>query len=280
MIHPLRIHYDKLLLAVVITALGCTIGWVHRQQFRLRSLHAEPASPNHPMVAYVPALRKASVASASVWPKPGSQSRGEGWLYEVFTPPVIHYAAATRAFALAPTEPEQGIADKGSIPWELLAVKPEAYRLQLAGYFGAADEYLVAFTSPRSAETILARPGHRFSDLKLTFKSFEVSKVLVAEAEFGPVHEVAALAVLLDEQSGREVVLDSRKQRLADGAVAVFHRLDDRDGRRELPTGRWRCFTDRMKGRGDVSCAKGIPLPRPIRSVASNGSGLSRPRWS
>jgi hypothetical protein len=43
--------------------------------------------------------------------------------------------------------------------------------------------------------------------------------------------------VLLDEQSGREVVLDSRKQRLADGAVAVFHRPDEREGRRELREG-------------------------------------------
>jgi hypothetical protein len=237
MIHPLRMHYDKLLLAVAITGLGCNIGWVHRQQAGLRSLRAEAANPSIPMALYVPALQKAPAASASVWTKPRSQSRGEGWRYEVFTPPVIHYLASTRVFALAPTEPARGAADPGLSAWGLLAVKREPYRLQLAGYFGAPDDYLVAFASPRSAEIFLARAGHRFANLELTFKSFEVRKMLVTEAEFGPVHEVAALAVLLDEQSGREVVLDSRKQRFADGAIAVFQQPDDTERRRELREG-------------------------------------------
>jgi hypothetical protein len=237
MIHPLRTHYDKLLLAAAIVALGISIGWVHRQRSGLRSVGIESVGSNSAMVAYKPALQKATMTSAPAWTMPRPQSRGEGWLYEVFTPPLIHYVAATRAFALAPTEPARGIAGDRSPACRLLAVKPEAYRLQLAGYFGAPDDYLAVFTTPRSTGTILARPGHRFADLELTFGNFEVRKVLVAEAEFGPVYEVAALAMLLDEQSGREVVLDSRKQRLADRAVAVFQLPDEADGRRELREG-------------------------------------------
>ncbi|HEY8993057.1 MAG TPA: hypothetical protein VIM71_00100, partial [Lacunisphaera sp.] len=85
---------------------------------------------------------------------------------------------------------------------------------------GAPDDYLVAFRSPLVADTLLARVGHRFIDLELTFRSFEVRKVLVAETESGPVYEVAALATLLDERSNREVVLDGRTRQPADALRA------------------------------------------------------------
>lgn len=247
MIHPLRMHYDKLLLAIAIAALGWTLDWVRRQQTVSRLVRAEAANLRPPAAAYVPESRKPAAVTMSSWSKPRTQSQGEGWLYEVFTPPVIHYNAADRAFALTPTGPVIESSDAKSSAWELLAVKPDAFRLQLAGYFGTPGDYLVAFLSPKSADTHLVREGHRFAGLELIFRSFEVRNVLVEENESGPVHEVAALAVLFDERSNREVILDSRLWRFADSPVAVLRQPNSEAGPRELREGD--AFAE-----GDVLC--------------------------
>jgi len=220
-IHPLRTHYDKLLLALAIVILGCSLDWVRRQQPAARLVRNEAGSPNPPLGNFVPIAPKPPAASAPAWSEPVAESRGAGWRYEVFTPPVMHYSAATRSFALTSRQENGAGEDETKSPAPVLSPqRPEDFRLQLAGYFGAPNDYIVAFRSPLMADTLLARVGHRFIDLELTFRSFDVRKVLVAETESGPVYEVAALATLFDERSNREVVLDSRTRQPADTLLA------------------------------------------------------------
>lgn len=122
-----------------------------------------------------------------------------------------------------PERPPQAETEETPRPdMELLGVKFEAYPLQLVAYFGEPGDYLAAFVRPGRPETILARNGHRFAELGLVLRSFEVRKIEVARDEAGPIYEVAGRAVVQEEVSGQEVLLDSRVRRLADKPRALL----------------------------------------------------------
>ena len=103
--------------------------------------------------------------------------------------------------------------------------------MQLVGYFGAPGDYLAAFESPNLPETLLARAGHRFDGLGLTLKSFDVKKVLVQHDDPWPVYDVAALAVLRDDKTGADIVLDSRARKFTDTPLAVVQLVSGGDGK-------------------------------------------------
>lgn len=215
----IKANYDKLLLAFVAAVLAVSSAWMWQHRVDVARLRAQPTAADLAGAAYepVPGLRLPDVKPAA-WPKAPAQSHGSGWLYEVFTPPVIYYNALAKSFTVTPPS---HLADGGpAFGLELLDVQLEPYRLQLAGYFGEPGDYLAAFTSPNLPETMLARSGRRFEQLGLTLRSFEVKKVVVAHTDAWPVYDVAALAVLLDEKTGEEVVLDSRARKLTDTPFA------------------------------------------------------------
>lgn len=220
--HPLRTHYDKLLLGLSILVLGASLDWVRRQQAGMRQVRSQVANPALAGGRYEPEQRPELRSTRPVWSEPGAQSAGEGWLYEVFTPPAIFYDPASRSFTVSPGVQSDGGDDGSEFAVSLLEVKQEPYRLQLAGYFGKPDDYLVAFVSASSADPHLVRVGHRFADLELTLKHFSIRKVLVATDESGPVYEAAAQAVLHDEREDRDVLLDSRERRFTDTPLAVL----------------------------------------------------------
>jgi len=262
--------YDKALLALMLGAVTVSLIWVWQQKAAVRQLRSEAIAPALAGPAYVASPSNLPAPAPTVWPKAPAQSQGSGWLYEVFTPPVIYYNTAARSFAVTPPQypTEQGGVVFGL---ELLAVKLEPYRLQLLGYFGAPGDYLAAFVSPQSPETLLARAGRRFDQLGLTLKSFDVRKVTVESGEPGPVYDVAALAVLQDEQTGAEVVLDSRTRKLTDILLAVF-RLPGAPGKsRELHEG------DTFADEGATYRIERIQLDPPEVVVARTATGLPVP---
>jgi hypothetical protein len=208
--HPLRMHYDKLLLAVAFVALLGSLDWVRRQHTGSRLLDTGKGNSGFYGTAVAQAERKETAAIVPVWPVPQAQRQGDSWIYDVFTPPLVQYNSAKRAFVLVPTELRAGVPDAKVVSSEPLPEESAAFRLQLMGYIGSPDDCLVVFQSPQSAHTLMVRVGHRFADLDLTLKAFTVRKVLVRETESGPVYEAAALATLFDERSRQEVVLDSR----------------------------------------------------------------------
>ncbi len=233
MIQLIKSIYDKLVLALAVAAVGLSVGWCWRQRASTRHLLSEPATPVLIGPTYTVTGWRLAEATLSAWPKAPSQSQGSGWLYEVFTPPVIYYNTVARSFAVSPPHFR---AEPGGVVFglELLAVKLEPYRLQLVGYVGAPGDYLAAFVSTSFSETLLAREGRHFAQLGLTLKSFDVRKVTVENSEPGPVYDVAALAVLQDEKTGVEVVLDNRVRKLTDTPLAVFKLRGAADKSREL----------------------------------------------
>lgn len=228
--------YERIVLAMALVAAVASVVWFWRQQAVIRILHREPIRPVLSGPAYAASQWPLPQAPGALWSKPPAQSRGSDWLYEVFTPPAITYNRVTQSFAIASSRPHsKPVAAEHGL--QLQSVKLEPYRLQLVGYFGEPGDHQAVFTSPRTQETILARPGHRFEPLGLTLKSFDVRKVAVERGEPGPMYEVAAVAVLQDEIIDAEVVLDSRTRKLTDTPLAVFNRPGATDGPRELHEG-------------------------------------------
>lgn len=219
----LKINYDKLLFGLGVALLAVSAGWMGSHQIDLLRLRQQPVEARLNGGVYAPSGLELPAPPTAVWPKPAAQSHGSGWLYEVFTPPVIYYNTLAKSFAVTPP---LNLADGGTpFELELLEVKLEPYRLQLAGYFGEPGDYLAAFVSPEVPETLLARKGRHFDRLGLTLKSFEVKKVVVAHTDPWPVYDVAALAVLRDEKTGEEVVLDSRSRKLTTTPLAVLRSM-------------------------------------------------------
>lgn len=218
--HLLKASYDKLLLGLAVAVLAASCLWSWQQQRKVRRLRPTPVLSRLTGAPYEPTNWSLPETKTAAWLEASAPSRGEGWVYELFTPPVIYYNALTRSFMVTPSRPPNGNPQHSGIG--LLAVKPEQFRLQLAGYFGGAGDYLVVFTCPNQPETLFARAGHKFKSLGLTFKGFEVKKVLVEHGDSWPVYDIAALAVLADDRTGGEVVLDSRTRKFTGAPLAVL----------------------------------------------------------
>ena len=220
MILLLKTHYDKLLLALTMALVTLSISWVWRQQPPRHALRALPVTGQPMGSRYEPVSVRRPEMSPAVWAKPATQSDGNGWLYEIFTPPVIYYNPQDASFTVTP--PQDRVDSGTPFGLELVEVRREPYRLQLVGYFGGPGDFQAVFVIPNSSGIILAREGHRFESLELTLRSLTVEKVAVDHNDAWPVYDVAALAVLEDEKTGAEVVLDSRARKLTDTRLAVF----------------------------------------------------------
>lgn len=287
MIPVFQKHYEKILLGVGAAALLAGAGWAWRQQQALAASRPAVTNPTLRGGAYAATTTPSANDAGTTWRKAPAQSSGAGWVYDLFTPPVIYYNATAHSFAVTPPD-SAGREVEVSFGLQLVAVRLEPYRLQLTGYFGSPDDYVAAFAMPGSSEVVLARAGQRFEQLGLTLKSFEVKKVRLDHDDPWPVYDVAGLATLLDERTGTEVVLDSRTRKLTNTLMAVM-KLPGRGKTRELHEGdAWSDgdVTYRVEriqlDPAEVVVARivpGLPLPefRTMHPLAANAGRAARP---
>jgi hypothetical protein len=227
--------YDKLLLAVACALCATGAGWTVLKRGEALAFQGPPPAVDPGDRAHAPvALHQPDVATP-LWAKPPAQTHGPGWIYEVFTPPVIYYNAYARSFTVTPPV----IAGDFERPFgvEVLDIKRELFRLQLVGYYGVPGEYAAAFTSSRQPETLFGRAGQSFGKLGLKLMDFQLRKVPVSNVDRLPVFEVAAFALVADEQTGGIVELDSRTRKFTDTAVVVLRPEGAAGAGRELHEG-------------------------------------------
>lgn len=231
MMRPLNLPWERLALLGAVAVAAIVATWWWREQPALAALRRPPAPAALPGGAYVPpSFTDADAAGAGgrrTWRRPVAQSAGAGWVYELFTPPEIYYHAGAKTFAVTPPAllaqgPAPVVPAEAAFGLELVGVKREPYRLQLAGYFGAPGDYLGAFVSHLLPETLLGRAGRRFAQLELALLSLEVRKFNLAPDEPVPVYEMAAVAVVHDEKVGADVTLDSRAPTYTETPLAVL----------------------------------------------------------
>jgi len=234
--HFLQRNFEKVLLFLAWSAAASSAGWYWREHAVIRGLQRERIRLSLAGSSYVFGKMPSPEAGATDWSNPPAQSRGSGWLFEIFTPPLISYDPATQAFVV-PAQATPALLRVPAGGLELVNVRREPYRLQLLGYYGEPNDYVAAFASTLGPETLLARPGRRFEALGLTLKSFALRKVAIEDDAYGPSYEVAAQAVLKDERAGTEVTLDNRTRKLTDTLLAEINIPGATDGPREWREG-------------------------------------------
>lgn len=217
----LRRHYEKFVAGLAALGMVGSIVWSMRAERYVDELHAPVAVSvtAHPSIPN-PAWPKPDSGEVPAWSRPPAQSGGAGWVYELFTPPTITYRPATRSLAAA-SPSGNGDESEKAFGLHLREIKREPFRLQLGAYCGEEGHYLVALVDSQSRQIHFARVGDRLPELGVTLRSFAVRKLPAGNAEDGPMVEVAGVAVLQDERTGGEVVLDTRGPRATDTALAV-----------------------------------------------------------
>lgn len=172
-----------------------------------------------------------SLPETPLWERPQSQSRGDNWVFDVFTPPVLYYNSASREFTVTP--PELVSANERD-PWksfeiELLEVRQRPYRLQLVGYAGGDGDYLASFQYMPTGEVLLARAGKLLSEAGVKILSFEVKQMEVEQEGSMPVFEKVGVARLLDYESGQEIFLTNLETKIFSDLEAQVRSLENGD---------------------------------------------------
>ncbi len=185
---------------------------------------------------YQPAAPEAPPVKTESWAPPSPQSRAREWIYDTFTPPEIFYNSRTRQFAVRP--PSSLVEDEAGEAFglELVAVRPEPFRLQLTGYVGDEGDWRGVFQNALSGEVFIAGGGRRVPNLALTIRSLEVRPQPVAVAESMTTRQRVATAVVRDERSGRDVTLTHR-ERVFTGTVFAFVAQPGQSAAREVRSG-------------------------------------------
>lgn len=250
---------EKLLCAVAAVALVASVGWNWHQAGRFRRLRSVPVglrlSPGHLAIENLEPVE----TTVKAWARPAPAP--DGWDYDVFTPPEIYYDGTARKFSVKPPPPGDLEAGDPGGP-ELLAVKAQPYRLQLAGYFGHPGDNIGAFISRDGRDSILAKPGQRIADLGLVLRSLEVKQTPAPDLR------LVAEAVVHDEVTGTDVTLDSRERKFTDSPIAVIKAKPSDRAPLELHLG------DTFASGGATYRVERIQLDPPEVLVSPHVSGL------
>jgi hypothetical protein len=195
-------------------------GWLGWRDIR------RPRGPAGPVALadapYTPAIAETVARPSEGWAPPPAQSRGREWVYDTFTPPQIFFNARSRQFTVKPPagfieeEPDEAFGV------ELVAVRPEPFRLQLMGFIGDEGNWRGTFENLRSGEVFLASAGRRVPNLALYIKSLDVRSQPVATRETMTTRQRVATAVIHDEKTGRDVTLTHRERHFTSTLSALL----------------------------------------------------------
>lgn len=108
------------------------------------------------------------------WRTPVAQSRGEDWLYDLFTPPEIFYDSGKREFSVRSVEEHpktaEGDADAGI---RVVAIRRVPFPLQLLGYFRRDGRLIGSFERTETHDVFLAEAGHVMETMGLVIEGIQ-----------------------------------------------------------------------------------------------------------
>jgi hypothetical protein len=219
-----------LLLAVASAAGFGYLAWRHtRAQTALPEVQLSAAE-------YTPTAPDAPPVKTEVWGAPPAQSRGREWIYDTFTPPEIFYNARSRQFTVRPPSSLLDEEVQETFGVELIAVRPEPFRLQLIGYVGGEGNWKGMFQNVQTGEMYLGAAGQRFPKVGLTVKNLDVSFQPIRVGDSMTTRQRVASAIVNDEKTGRDVTLTHR-ERVFTGTVFAFLARPGQTASREVRAG-------------------------------------------
>lgn len=213
-------YFERVVFGTVVLLVLISVSWSWWVRNEIKRIHTNPVAVRLAKSTYQAVELPVSAKKHENWTIPSAQSAGDGWVYELFTPPVVFYNPSTKQFAV--TSPSDGVKTTRGFPIELIAVRRELYRLQLNGYFGETGSYTVAFTQPDKPGALLAREGTRLDEHALTLRKFFVRRSLSSSDPVSGSSDAVAFAELYDERTGAMVLLNSREPGFADEPVATI----------------------------------------------------------
>ena len=163
------------------------------------------------------------------WAPAASQSRGEEWLFDVFTPPVIYYDPGSQEFAVTPPSLE---APDDSGLWarfdvELLEVRPRPYRLQLVGYAGEPGNYVAYLERISTGEILLVREGEELPDFNARLVDFDEKLIETQSEDSMTVLQPVGVARLMDYTTHQEISLTNMETKMFSDLEARVRVLQD-----------------------------------------------------
>jgi len=185
---------------------------------------------------YVSIAPDAPPVKTETWTAPVAQSRGRDWIYDTFTPPEIFYNARSKQFTVKPPSSLVDEDAQESFGLDLVAVRPEPFRLQLIGYVGGEGNWRGMFQNLVTGQVFLASAGHRVPNLGLTVRSLDVSAQPIKMGESMTTRQRVATAVVRDEKNARDITLTHR-ERVFTGTVFAFVAAPGETGTREVRAG-------------------------------------------
>lgn len=182
---------------------------------------------------YVPVVAEPAPIKIETWAAPVAQSRGREWIYDAFTPPEIYYNARTKQFTVRPPSSLADEESEEAFGIELIAVRPEPFRLQLIGFAGDEGNWRGMFENLLTGEIIVAAAGRRVPNLALTIKSLEVQPQPILLPQSMTTRQRVATAVVHDERIRQDVTLTHRERKFT-GTVTAFIAVAGQKGTREV----------------------------------------------
>lgn len=262
---------DKALLgAALLVAIGSAVTFA---VFMMRS----PSAPSGPVprvelasVAYVPNAPEAPPIKTETWGPPGAQTRGRDWIYDTFTPPEIFYNARSKQFTVKPPSSLVDDDQLEAFGLDLIAVRPEAFRLQLIGYVGTVGNWKGMFQNVTTGQTLVGTVGLRIPNLGLSIKGFDVTPQPIRTGDTMSVKQRVATAVVHDEKSGRDVTITHR-ERVFTGTLFAFVAATGETAVREVRVG------DAFKLGEATYRIENIAATPPTVDVTKESPALSQP---
>lgn len=215
--------YDKLLLAVAVLALLASVGFYVVKSGALPSAALEISQPSdHPYLA-IPVPTSTEVTAT--WPEAEETSKQPPLeLYDVFTPPAI-WVDNDGTFIFKP--PYDNTLPPPPFGIYLAKIERDPYRLQIEGYIEEdlkdASKSLVLLFDEEKQKQVRARIGKEKATSEFTLVGFTIERVRDGDGNISKI----VVATLLDQRSGKEVILKHGERLYNDSTTIILRSKED-----------------------------------------------------